>query len=122
MIAGYSLAGLFALWSSAVSDRFDACAAVSGSFWYDGFADWFRERTPFARYFYLSVGDKEKNARNPRMARVEEAGESILEGLREKGIPAVFEKNPGGHFRDVAERMARGIDCALRSLGASENR
>ena len=121
VIAGYSLAGLFALWSSAVSDRFDACAAVSGSFWYDGFADWFREKTPQARYFYLSVGDKEKNARNPRMARVEQAGESILEGLSEKGIPAVFEKNPGGHFRDVAERMACGIGCALGFLNASEN-
>ena len=50
------------------------------------------------------------------MAKVEEAGEAILAGLKEKGIPAVFEKNPGGHFRDVPERMARGIDRTLSAL------
>ncbi|MBQ3956826.1 MAG: hypothetical protein II680_13135, partial [Clostridia bacterium] len=116
VIAGYSLAGLFALWAAAGSDLFDASAAVSGSFWYDGFAEWFRGREISAKFVYLSVGDKEKNARNPRMAKVEEAGEAILAGLKEKGIPAVFEKNPGGHFRDVPERMARGIDCTLSAL------
>ena len=116
VIAGYSLAGLFALWAAAGSDLFDASAAVSGSFWYDGFAEWFRGREISAKFVYLSVGDKEKNARNPRMAKVEEAGEAILAGLKEKGIPAVFEKNPGGHFRDVPERMARGIDYTLSAL------
>lgn len=44
-LLGISLSGLFALWASCMTDRFAACAALSGSFWYDGFTDWLG-RTP----------------------------------------------------------------------------
>lgn len=45
-IAGYSLAGLFALWSVFQTDVFDRAASVSGSLWFDGFMDYMNSSTP----------------------------------------------------------------------------
>ena len=95
-LAGYSLAGLFSLW-------------------YDGFIEFVRthDLSSDVKALYLSLGDREKNAKNPRMAKVEEATEEIARILWEKtGLPVPFELNPGGHFRDVPERMEK----AVRSL------
>ena len=39
-IAGYSLAGLFALYSMYQTDRFDRYVSASGSMWYPGFVDY----------------------------------------------------------------------------------
>ncbi len=103
---------MFALWCGFRTDLFRGLASVSGSLWYDGFADYVRdnEMSPAVRSIYISLGDREKNAKNPRMAAVEEASRAVAALLREKtGLPAVFELNPGGHFRDVPERIARGI-------------
>ena len=36
-IAGYSLAGLFALYTATKTDQFEGCASVSGSLWYPDF-------------------------------------------------------------------------------------
>ena len=42
-IAGYSLAGLFALWSLWQTDAFDRAASASGSLWFPGFIDYAHE-------------------------------------------------------------------------------
>ncbi len=39
-LAGYSLAGLFALWALFESDSFAGALSASGSLWYPGFADY----------------------------------------------------------------------------------
>ena len=111
-IAGYSLAGLFALWSVFQTDVFDRAASVSGSLWFDGFMDYMRSSVPpnGLRQVYLSLGDKEKNARNQRMAAVEDCTHQATELLREWNIPVMFEMNPGGHFQDIPGRIARGIN------------
>ena len=64
-IAGYSLAGLFALWAVFQTDVFDRAASVSGSLWYDGFTDYINSSVSPSglRQIYLSLGDREKNAR-----------------------------------------------------------
>ena len=110
-IAGYSLAGLFALWSVFQTDAFDLAASVSGSLWFDGFMDYMRSSAPpnGLRQIYLSLGDKEKHARNQRMAAVEDCTRQAAELLREWNIPVIFEMNPGGHFQDIPGRIARGI-------------
>ena len=46
MIAGYSLAGLFALWAGWTSGNFARVASVSGSLWYPGFTDFIRDNAP----------------------------------------------------------------------------
>lgn len=114
-IAGYSLAGLFALWSVFQTDAFDRAASVSGSLWFDGFLDYVAANAPSdgLRRVYLSLGDREKNTRNPRMAVVEERTRQAGELLRAKGIPVTFELNPGGHFQDVTTRIARGINAVM---------
>ena len=116
--AGYSLAGLFALWSVFQTDVFDRVASVSGSLWFDGFTDYMNSTAPpdGLRQIYLSLGDREKNARNRRMAAVEDCTCRAEELLREWNIPVIFEMNPGGHFQDIPGRIARGIDQLMGSV------
>ena len=111
-VAGYSLAGLFALWSVFQTDMFDRAASVSGSLWFDGFIDYMKFSAPPSdlRRIYLSLGGREKNARNQRMAAVEDCTRQAAELLRAWNIPVVFELNPGGHFQDIPGRIARGIN------------
>lgn len=110
-IAGYSLAGLFSLWAAFQRDLFDRAASISGSLWFDGFLNYMKSAAPpkNLRQVYLSLGDKEKNARNQRMAAVEDCTRQTAELLRGWNIPVLFKMNPGGHFQDVPGRIARGI-------------
>ena len=74
-IAGYSLAGLFAAWSAYHASPFSRVVCVSGSLWFDGWADFATSRPlqpPPARA-YFSLGDSEKNSRHSRMMTVENA-------------------------------------------------
>ena len=109
-IAGYSLAGLFAMYA-AECGLFHGAASVSGSLWFDGWLAHFRrEPLPAAlQKVYLSVGDKEKNARNPRMATVEDCTRAAAEFLQKNGVAVQFELNPGGHFNEPDTRLAKGL-------------
>lgn len=108
-IAGYSLAGLFALWAVYQTDLFDRAASISSSLWFDGFLDFMRANTPKAKLVYLSLGDREKAVKNPRLAAVEDCTVQAVELLRAQGVSTVFEMNRGGHFRDIPTRIACGI-------------
>ncbi len=114
-LAGYSLGGLFALWSSFLTDAFPLVASVSGSLWFDGFVP-LLERTPLPhppRKVVLSLGQREKRTRNPRLAGVEDATRAAARLLMEQGIPVELEFYPGGHFQDVPQRLAGGISRML---------
>ena len=109
-LAGYSLAGLFALWALFESDSFAGALSASGSLWYPGFMD-FAAR-PFRRRpmgVYLSLGDKESRTRNPVMARVEENTRAFLARCQSESIPTRFDLNPGSHFNEPEKRLARGL-------------
>ena len=108
-IAGYSLAGLFALYSLYRTDVFSRAASVSGSFWFPGE---FRKKP---ERLYLSLGDQEARTRNPVMATVQDNTEKLAALYRSRGINTVFELNPGNHFMDPALRMAKGIRSILES-------
>ncbi len=116
IIAGYSLAGLFALWSIYESDMFDAAAAVSASFWFDGFTDFVRsndfKKAPDS--IYLSIGDRERRAGNDRMKKGEACMRELFEYFSGLGINTVMELNRGNHFQDTAKRMAAGITKTLQ--------
>ena len=45
-LAGYSLAGLFAIWALYQTDIFSRAASMSGSLWYPGLLDYLSARTP----------------------------------------------------------------------------
>lgn len=114
-IAGYSLAGLFALWSAWQTDAFARVASASGSLWYEGWLDFARDREPVAwpERAYLSLGSKEHRTPNRLMRNVRTATEQTLELLRAHEVDCAFEANPGNHFQDPDLRMARGIRWIL---------
>lgn len=111
IIAGYSLAGLFALWAQARSAAFDRVASASGSLWYPGFARFVRESamTRPPECAFVSLGKKETKTPSRLLRNVAQGTDEVVTALREKGIPTRFALNPGNHFKEPALRMARGI-------------
>ncbi len=110
-IAGYSLAGLFSIWSLYQTDQFRGAASLSGSLWYDGFLTYTGTHT-FLRQperIVLSVGGKEKNSKNSRVQRVEDCTRQLYMYYRTLGIDTQFTLHPGGHFANVPYRIANGI-------------
>ena len=117
MIAGYSLAGLFALWAAYRTSRFAGAAAASPSVWFPGFTDFMQANRIQSKAVYLSLGDREDKAKNPVMATV---GSRIREAegiLKAQGIPCALEWNPGNHFRDADIRTAKAFAWVLTRTG-----
>ena len=114
IIGGYSLAGLFALWSGYESTMFKAVAAASPSVWYPGWMEYAGHRNPKAERIYLSLGDAEAKTKNPVMATVADNINSLYEML--KGFPDIksfLEWNEGGHFKEPALRTAKAFVWAM---------
>ena len=113
-LAGYSLAGLFALYAMYQTALFDGCVCASGSLWYPGFREFALSRPVPAqlKQAAFSLGDKEKDTRNAVMASVEETMRAIEIRLREAGGATAFDVNPGGHFKDTGARLFQGL-CRL---------
>ena len=115
MLAGYSLAGLFAVYASYRTDAFCAFASVSGSLWFDGFDAFMQKNTPLRipEKAYFSLGDLEKRTRNPRMAQVEACTAQAAARFEALGAQVRFELNPGNHFACVTERMQKAVAFLL---------
>lgn len=108
-IGGYSLAGLFALWTAYQTNVFEGVAAASPSIWFPGFVDHMEKSELKASKVYLSLGDKEEKTRNPVMAKV---GDDIRRAhalLESKQIRTTLEWNQGNHFRDPDIRTAKAF-------------
>jgi Predicted hydrolase of the alpha/beta superfamily len=114
-IAGYSLAGLFALYAAYRTDIFSRVASVSGSLWFPGFTE-FAEANKFARtpdLIYLSLGEAEAKTRDKNLAPVRKNTEKLAEIYKTQNIPTIFELNPGNHFTETILRTAKGIKNLL---------
>ena len=115
-IAGYSMAGLFALYSLYKTDHFAGVASCSGSLWFPGFKKFASEHdfasTPSK--IYLSLGDREARTKNPVMATVEDNTRALADLYLSHGYDVLFEMNQGGHFNDPAVRTAKGIAWLLK--------
>lgn len=114
-IAGYSLAGLFALYSIYQTDFFSRAASVSGSLWFPDFPAFVRSHTPKQNpeCIYFSLGDKEHKTQNPFLQTVRKNTEKIEAFLKQQGVDTTFQLNPGNHFQDAARRTAAGIRWIL---------
>lgn len=114
-IAGYSLAGLFAIYAMYKIDVFDRVSSMSGSLWFSDFIEYCKgneyKRLPDKIYF--SLGDKEANTRNPLLKTVQDKTIELLEYFKSLGTEVIFELNPGNHFTDVIFRSAKGIKAIL---------
>ena len=115
ILGGYSLAGLFALWSGYQTDKFEGIAAASPSVWYPKWIYYALENKPLAKSVYLSLGDKEEKAKNPVMAQVGNAIRKHHELLMEQEINTILEWNAGNHFVDSDKRMAKGFAWLLNT-------
>lgn len=115
VLAGYSLAGLFATWATFNSAAFERVASASGSLWYPDFAGYAAANEfackPASAYF--SLGSKEARTPSRLLRNVAQGTRNVVDLFEARGVPTVFEQNPGNHFKEPALRMAKGIAWAL---------
>lgn len=117
-LAGYSLAGLFALYALTKTDAFAAIASVSGSLWYDDLVPYLKQSTLPGKspYAYLSLGDRERLTKNKRMQVVQDRTDAAADFLRAKGAAVDFEQTAGTHFQNVPDKLRRALDAVERNL------
>ena len=112
-IGGYSLAGLFALWSAYQTDVFSGVAAASPSIWFPGFTEYMDDHEIKCDAVYLSLGDKEAKARNQVMATVADKMQEAYRLLQNKSKKCTFEWNEGNHFKEADIRTAKAFSWLL---------
>lgn len=115
-IAGYSLAGLFSLWTLYECDWFDGAVCCSGSLWYPGWSEYVEKAFLKKRSdVYLSLGRKEPHTKHPLMKKSGEMIKLQYEHLMKEPHAGkiVFEWQEGGHFDHVLDRIAKGIRWIL---------
>ena len=115
ILGGYSLGGLFALWSVTRTDAFDAVFAGSPSLWMEGWNEYADAHPLKVRYAYMSLGDKEECTRKQPFCII---GDRVR--LQHKRHEAqldtdhcILEWNEGGHFNEIEMRKAKGAAWCL---------
>jgi predicted alpha/beta superfamily hydrolase len=111
ILAGYSLAGLYAIYAPYVTDVFQRVVSASGSLWYPDFLEFALNHELIGKPLsaYLSLGDRESRSRNEYISKNQENTERIQQYFASLGIPSIFELNPGNHFNNATGRLAKGI-------------
>ena len=123
IVAGYSLAGLFAIYALYRTAAFSGAVSASGSLWFPGFLEYAasHEMPQMPGRVYLSLGDWEKNTRSAVMCRVEENTAALYRRFCTQGIECLFELNPGSHFQEVEQRLAKGIAWAVSDTAEEDH-
>lgn len=114
-IGGYSMAGLFALWSAFQTEVFSGAAAASPSMWFPGLMEYLRGSACGCGAVYLSLGSREEKTANPVMRTV---GDRIREGyelMHGRGVRCTLEWNSGGHFKEPDLRTAKAFAWVLEN-------
>ena len=109
ILGGYSLAGLFSLWSAYKSKTFSGIAAASPSVWFNGWEEFMNNNTPLSNTIYLSLGDTEEKTKNKVMSAVGDNIRKQEELLKNDNINTILEWNKGGHFSDSDIRVAKAF-------------
>lgn len=115
ILGGYSLAGLFSLWSAYKSNTFLGIAAASPSVWFNGWEE-FMNNTLLSNTIYLSLGDTEEKTKNKVMSAVGENIRKQEELLKNDNINTILEWNKGGHFSDSDIRVAKAFVWCIENL------
>lgn len=118
-IAGYSLAGLFSLWSLYESDIFDGAVCCSSSLWFENWLKYAENHNIRKKSsIYMSLGKQEEKTKNPIMSKVGENTKRQYE-LLQKDLnvsKSILEWNEGNHFTDSIGRLAKGICWILEDF------
>jgi predicted alpha/beta superfamily hydrolase len=112
-IMGVPLSGLFAIWVGFNSNAFTNIISISGSLWYDGFVEWMNKQMPSSQIKKVCIllGEMEKNAKDKRMATVEERTLAAANILKSKSQAAVIlELVEGTHFSPILPRLERAFE------------
>lgn len=112
-IMGVSLSGLFAVWAGFNTNAFTNIISISGSLWFDGFVEWMEKHTPSQQIkkVCMLLGEKEKNAKDKRMATVEERTHAAAEILKANSQASIlFELVEGTHFSPILPRLERAFE------------
>ena len=116
IIGGYSLAGLFALWSACRTDVFSGAAAASPSLWFPGFSAYMKEKGIGCETVYLSLGMREEKTRNLVMRTVGDCARYCFAWMKEQGINCTLEWNPGNHFKEPGLRTAKAFAWVMNHM------
>ncbi len=116
-LVGYSLAGLFSIFSIYKTDIFNRFASMSGSLWFPKIIEYISENEMIAdpQCIYFSLGDKECRTNNPFLKVVQKNTEEIYNIYSSYGINCYYELNPGNHYCNSEERTAKGINWLLKN-------
>ena len=110
ILGGYSLAGLFSLWSGYQTDIFEGIAAVSPSVWYKGWIEYVAAGKPLSEKIYLSLGDTEEKTKHKILSKIGDNIRKQHEILEKSGnVKTVLEWNEGNHFKNPDIRTAKGF-------------
>ncbi len=115
ILAGYSLAGLFALYAGMKRSLFNAICCCSGSLWYPDFLSRLSLLTPpkTLKQAYFSIGERESKNHNPYLSQAETCMIQARDYLASQGVKTIFQRESGGHFEPSAPRLARGLAWIL---------
>lgn len=115
ILLGTSLSGLFAMWAWSQSTIFNSIGSLSGSFWYDGFSEWFVKQPIIntTGKVYLSLGEKEAKSKAPRFGEVNDQTTVLVDYLSNNNIDVLFEYNPGNHFAPILPRIDKALSYLL---------
>ena len=117
ILGGYSLAGLFSLWSAYKSNIFSGIAAASPSVWFNDWEEFMNNNTPLSNTIYLSLGDTEEKTKNKVMSAVGDNIRKQEELLKNDKIKTILEWNKGGHFSNSDIRVAKAFIWCIENLG-----
>lgn len=112
-LVGVSMSGLFTLWQWLLCDTFCNIASLSGSFWYEGFLDWFMSHgiPPKKGTAYFLLGRKEPHSPIREFNSVGLNTDMIVSALRSAGIPSVYDIVPGDHYADPLGRLTAAFNA-----------
>ena len=110
ILGGYSLAGLFSLWSGYQTDIFEGIAAVSPSVWYKKWIEYVETEKTLSEKIYLSLGDTEEKTKHQILSKIGDNIRKQHEILENSGnVKTVLEWNEGNHFKNPDIRAAKGF-------------
>ena len=116
ILGGYSLAGLFSLWSAYKSNTFSGIAAAYPSVWFNGWGEFMNNNTPLSNTIYLSLGDSEEKTKNKVMSAVGDNIRKQDELLKNDNMNTILEWNKGGHFSNSDIRVAKAFTWCIENV------
>lgn len=121
-IGGYSLAGLFALYSLYQVDIFSFALINSASLWFNNFIKYIKANkiSKNVSNIYISLGNKEHLTKNSTLSKIKDLTLEVvnyLSSLDDHKIKICYKENEGNHFKNNDLRVADSIIYIVNELG-----